>query len=326
MKPTIFGVPVEYPDPIADSQIGAGSRRGSGQVSSALSCDRAYTWRSIEQLSPREDKASMLCGSLIHGLLAYWRAAKMPKKPAWYWKETADEWARRVGADQPAQVEKAQAAVAHYKARYVSDTMRPLYVEAEIGATVLDLDPQDRSPGWPHDEADSELVTARFDFIVEQTAGPGAGQIYLGDTKSKQKTKTARLPTWNPQEHALKFQQLEYYMIAQSYFGKQGKTVAGFLIERIKQEEPHDVDRQLIEFSAPLLQDIGKLVRRGVEAELRIRGSGLSGDEAAPTGILTGSCGSGYGFSCDYRDLCLASSLDVRQTLKTAWFDTKETA
>lgn len=310
---TILGKPVRRPTPESDSMLGASSMRGSTRLQSSQQCERKWQLSQVERLYVKFEREDTLCGKLIHALAAYDSAAQLDAPPMWYFEKTATEYVNELGAQEPAEVLKAVTANAAYRWAKERERIKfdPVYVEAEIGVTVNEL------LGYDCGYAGNELVTARFDRIERATSGPKAGQLFLIDLKTKASTRGDRLPVWQPdRDYFMAWQQLFYMAVAKAWFEPRGEQIAGFVIERIKQQEPHNYDRNPVQISDLALSEVPGLVLTAVLKELEL----VSHTSPAPlTGMLSGNCSWGS-FPCDFQKLCGAPSLLVRESARKAWF------
>ena len=331
--PTILGVPTTYPNPIVDSHLAGSSRRGSGRLAAAMLCERRWELAVKDQLRPRIASEAQMCGSLFHIRSAFYHAAKMTnEKPPWFSGPSCEEVMREFGRDQPAEIERADKAFDDWREKVGDkDTMHPIMVEGEIGATVGDLlgmtQEQWSATGNP---VLSELVTGRFDRICIQTAGPGAGKIYRFDTKTR---RTAhKLGTWQEDnDYFLNWQVLLYTAIADWYFGQRNKAggeVADFVIERIKQRPPYETDRNPVLIPSALRRRMGLVIYEAVARELHLHQMLAAGYTTLQNGIVTGACGraevrngiASAQWACDFRQICGADTIDIGETLKASWY------
>ena len=332
-SPTILGVPTPYPDPIADSRLTGASSRGSGRLASAMLCERRWEHSVRDGLRPRVASPAQLCGSLYHIRSAFYHAEKMPdRKPPWFTETTYEEAMLECGKDQPEEIDRASVAFEHWRKEVgETDTMLPIAVEGEIGATVGDLlgmtQEQWSATGNP---VLSELVTGRFDRICIQTRGPAAGKIFLFDTKTR---RTAhKFGVWQEDgDFFLNWQVLLYTAIADWYFVKRqnsGAEVADFVIERVKQRPPFETDRNPVTIPVALRSRMGLVIYEAVARELHLHQMLSAGYTTLQNGLVTGACGraevrNGIAtaqWACDYRQLCGADTLDIAKTLRTSWF------
>ena len=295
----------------ASVQHGGSSKRGPHRLASTA-CERLWTLRSVYGLVSKYDPPLRLQGTLIHDCLAFHNASLMSQPPSWFQTRTLEEALAIDGAGQPQLIRVAKEVYEAYKLRHAGDTWRPIFVEEEFEASIGELD-----PGGPDSTLDSEVVTCRTDLVIETN-----GELWIVDHKSTGGGwgGKERLETWKDDgEYKMNWQVLMNLHILRApsnaaRFG--GKTIKGFIIQRIKHRTPFDFDRHPVHVPALAYQAAPRAARQYVAKEREILAKINRGESPTPN---FSSCFGRYG-KCDYYDLCAAGSKSEQQTIMHSAF------
>lgn len=282
---------------------GGQSQRGSHRLGTTIECPRRWFFSVYRKLKSNIRPDYFVRGGLIHLLLAFHYAGRVPTRPAWRDQLSLDELLAREATGYPALIQTAREVFTSYIARGMDQNGMPWAVEHEIGGSIGDiaraLGVTSTSP-W-----DSELVTSRIDLIVII-----GGKVWFKDYKSTLKGWSLSLPRWSPMnEFMVKFQFMIQEALGRLVFGDK---FGGILVQRLKAKTPFDMDEQLIVTPRQyVMHDLVPLLRRCVEEEARLcaEGDALS-DEAVEMHMPMGhpwSCFS-YGKPCEYLPICTAES------------------
>jgi hypothetical protein len=225
-----------------------------------------------------------------------------------------DEALDQDGEGAPELIRLAKEVYAAYKGRWAGDAWRPVSVEQEYEATIGELD-----PGGPDPTLDQEIVTCRTDLVVETN-----GELWIVDHKSTGGTAGDRLPIWRDDgEWKLSWQIMMNLQILRTArnTARLGKPVKGFVIQRIKQRQPFDFDRHVVQIPMKAYAEVPRCAREYVAAERAIITKARRGERPTPNFAM---CWGRYG-KCDYHDLCAASSdLEQRSIMETHFRSTHD--
>lgn len=305
-------------------ESGGLSKRGSHRLSCVAVCPRKWHWRFARGIEPKRQPEYLVEGTLTHLCLAYYRATKLPKAPAWFLRETLPQALARVGAGYPQCIEKARAIAASYikrfdafdQGRWTGISVEHEYTATlgEIRALLASIDPRGPMQGRSKEAqaatearlkvTDSEVVSSRIDYLVNAASDLGA--LYAVDLKTVGRMgRGDRLPTWNPEgEYAVNFQFLLQWCILKCRFGSQ---FAGVIVERASKSPPYDVDRNVTQVQRAALLAMPETLHALVtkEGALQRAWDAARGTDELPEAHWW-SCFS-WGKPCEYRDLCLAA-------------------
>lgn len=256
------------------------------------------------------DPPLRLQGTLIHTCLAFHNASLMTEPPEWFKARTLADALDEDGEGHPDLIRAAKEIYEAYRLRHAGDTWRPVSVEQEYEATIGELD-----PGGPDPTLDSEVVTCRTDLVIEAN-----GDVWIVDHKSTGgQAGKDRLAAWSEAEWRLNWQVLMNLHILRAPSNVKrlgGRTVKGFIIQRIKQRPPYDFDRHPV--SVPLLayHAAPRVARKYVAEERSILAMLDRGETPTPNFAM---CQGRYG-PCDYADLCAAGSKQEQQSIMNSSF------
>lgn len=312
---------------------GGASSRGSHRLASCLTCEKQWALRYVYMIAPRADKSFTLMGTLIHEVLAYHYAEKMPedKRPSWYNDETMIQALERLGVGSPEPVRVAIEMAEWYDLRTAGEAINPLVVEQEFRVTLAEIDPTGTDEDeiyWESSERNSdgtpkhffyaprlndEIITCRVDMLAEE-----AGLYWVWDHKTKTANwkKGGDLPDWKEEgEFSLNWQILINLHLARLKYGVD--KIAGFKIHRLTRQHPFRRDIHEVTVPARAYADAPRVAREAVRRERRVGLELAKGGKATPNYSV---CFAKYGDSdylsgCDYVPLCRAmtdSELRIR--------------
>jgi hypothetical protein len=236
----------------------------------------------------------------------------MAQPPEWFHKKSLSDALEDDGEGHPELIRVAKEIYEAFKHRFAGDTWKPVSVEEEFEAPIGEID-----PGGPDPTLDSEIVTCRTDLVIESN-----GDLWIVDHKSTGGGYGGkdRLETWKDDgEYKMNWQVLMnlHILRAPSNVKKLGgRTIRGFVIQRVKQRPPYDFDRHPISVPALAYQAAPRAAREYVAKERSIFAKIARGEAPSPN---FSSCFGRYG-KCDYHDLCASSSKQEQQAIMNTAF------
>jgi len=294
------------PDHLTTSaQHGGASRRGPHRLAST-SCERLWALRSSYGVVAKYDPPLRLQGTLIHTCLAYYYAERMRPQPSWFVERPIDVALAKDGEGHPDLIRNAVAVFEAFKQRVAGDTWQPICAEEEFEATIGEIDPEGSDTSL-----NSEVVTCRTDLVIEVN-----GELWIVDHKSTGGSYNSdRLAVWKDDgEYKMNWQimmNLHILRTPRNVARLGGRTVRGFIIQRLKQRPPYDFDRHPVHVPALAYQATPRTARNFVAKEREILQKIERGESPTPN---FGACWGRYG-ACDYHDLCAASSKSEQQAI-----------
>jgi hypothetical protein len=278
-------------------QHGGASQRGPHRLASTA-CERLWALRTVYGIAAKTEPPTRLMGTLIHTCLAYHFAEMMTTPPQWARDRTLSDALSQDGEGAPELIRAANDVYAAYRQRFAGDVWLPIAVEEEFAASIGELDPD-----GPDRTLDHEIVTCRADLVVESN-----GDLWIVDHKSTGGTYGDRLPAWKDDgEYKLSWQIMMNLQILRAPRNVErlgGRTVRGFIIQRIKQRTPFDFDRHVVQVPSKAYASVPRAARELVRAERNILDKIDRGEAPLPNFSM---CYGRYG-ACDLFPLCSAST------------------
>lgn len=308
MSYTLLGAPVTLsPD------SGGASTRGSHRLQDALTCERKWDYRYLQNLKQRDshqDPYYRLWGSVMHLRIAYdWHAKikarklRNPRFPLSNW-EPLEEAITKIASGRQNIIESTKNAMEAWKRWNTLRRVTPIAVEAEIAASLGEIGAVKKNSRFA-----SEIVTSRVDFIGRDEDGA----TFIEDVKtvsSRRKDKTLA-PIKHPSEWDTGLQMSTILHICRAI----GIDADYIQIARVCREPPHHIDIVPVRIP-PVVYDMApRILAKAAKREFRIREAKERGVELPPSGTLSRQCG-----NCDYRELCMADSPELTEMIRDAQF------
>lgn len=328
---------------VAKKKYGPGgpSRRGSHAMSNAGGCEVRYYWSDHVGLKPlKGSNFYMDFGTLGHTAMAYFYADKMTeRKPKWYDEYPDREKALHSDADgNPSWLRNMTDLMSFYKKYEAGDPWEPIYIEEEFEATVGEIDPDgDDEPAESIEYIDakgekkvhvfpnlnSEIVTCRPDLVVKRN---GFNWIIDHKIVGGGKKDRERLPVINDQypDYKYSWQQMVNLLIVRK--GRcveapgEKLPVQGFILNRVKRDNPFDVSRDLVSVSPRMYQKIPKTIRETVRKSRALKKKAL----LAPSSLVAHPWECEASWKCDYVRVCYSTTLSERDQIISTEYGTEE--
>jgi hypothetical protein len=298
---------------------GGSSKRGVHRLTTAHHCGREWYLGYVKNLSLIKERRQRRMGSMVHAALAYYRASKMATPYDWYYDQDLRGHLLDICEGVEADVDLTMRILNIYMQFTASEEADVLHVEEEFSVKLAQLPGE--TPSWIYamceallkslpatgdeevaslrhrlENFDEEVVTARPDLIMRKRV---SGKTYIHDYKTRGVSdwRTKRLPTWNPRgEFWLDAQVMHNLHVVRA----SGMQIEGFIIERIKREDPIDFAANLVDVSPIAYRNFTAFMRECVADELRLMTLVLTG---LPTPQNWSAC-FGRRWPCDFREHC----------------------
>jgi hypothetical protein len=301
---------LDDPLPIIQPAPGGSSLSGPHRAMTAAKCEVLLVLGYLKGFRPKMQKPAPLTGTLMHLHLAYHFGSMCDEIPPWFGIAPKDAVIEEEARGYPKLIDKADEMYTNWMYYTQHRRIKPVAVEHEFYTTVGLID-----PGGPFPELDDQLVTCRTDLLFR---GPD-GFLYLNDYKTTagtyvRSTQSRKLGPWRKNNRFRLSLQVALNLLYARHVLKE--PIKAMFIERILSSEPWTVDMNVVKMGKWIYSKAPRLVRMAKKAEVdiakRFRENGMR--DILPTGMLTGSCASGYG-PCEFSDWCCAETVTERRQI-----------
>lgn len=310
--------------PSLSSNGGGGSPAGLSRMAAAKRCERFYALRYLGRgsglpivgqrarevgvgggvgggegearvyLSTGNEPEARFFGSLLHGVLAYYEASKLPvsMQPAWYHEQTAQAWLEQTAGERQDLVPYVIHSFQQYYQWWSDDQEPTVGVEMTYIAPMSVIYPSAK-------KIHRDLAySVALDRLVVATPGKSLDIIdYKTKNRGSWKNPDA-LSSWSPQVEAeFRIQAMAYTIVARNL----GLPIRAFRIRRVKRGI-FDSDDNVMRMPSHIYSMMPRIIYSYVVRAAEIHQKLVDGEEALPD---YSSCWDRYGL-CDYGAICLA--------------------
>jgi len=316
---------------------GGASSRGSHRLTDAMGCGEHHVLRNIEGVIAKGDGKGNFYrdfGTLLHSVLAYYYAEKLEVKPDWFFEQTVHEAMTQDAKGNAKWLKDAYEFKTFFEWWEPSHPWLPISVEEEFVTTVGALDPDGQDEpaldieyattckGCDRDEflvygihgdhpdtktlslpaLNAEKVTCRPDMIIVVN-----GYNYIVDHKSAGAARDGsnRLKIYDERfpDYTYERQKLHNLHVVRQFM-----PIEGFQFQRVKRDQPFDVQRDLVDVNASQYLKMPAEIRESVRRDRLLQIQAVTARDKVVANHA--QCAGKY--ACEHIALCFAFDEEAR--------------